>query len=446
MCGRQTQAGRRTIRASRFGLWLSLICVAGSIALLAAPAAAEVTGSCTAEIAGQDVGVRSSSRVSDAIEIPWDATVTAAASAQVPLTGYRVEMEFAGFRWEVAQGETSGDSWSTSVEASDYAPYGVGVYKVIAHSDGTEPCAAAALIKLTGKNPLTTVAGVVGAVLLLAGGAGTVSNAFSRRGIGSMRGSLAIDPTTFEVGTATWITDAASYARTVEAVASDGSTSAIAALGDPATREHLRRATKRPARLFIMRTLWIVLLAPAMMAAGSLGGGPGWTGYFPRIPSRPRVSIAGLIAGAIAGLGALVLLQQFGVVYPTRVTAILLLVAGAGINLILGTAVRARRVSRLNAMLARAEQRLDSREGVAASEAAVAEEEPIAAVWSATHAVPPEGMQAWAEPDPSAPPAATLEAGSRVALRERRGGWALVESSDGWSGWVDARLLLEGDR
>ncbi|MBI4261725.1 MAG: PrsW family intramembrane metalloprotease [Actinobacteria bacterium] len=61
--------------------------------------------------------------------------------------------------------------------------------------------------------------------------------------------------------------------------------------------------------------------------------------------------------------------------------------------------------------------------------------------WVATHRVPPEGLPAWATPDPSTAPTA-LAGGLDLALVDRRGDWALVRASNGWTGWVDARRLV----
>lgn len=63
------------------------------------------------------------------------------------------------------------------------------------------------------------------------------------------------------------------------------------------------------------------------------------------------------------------------------------------------------------------------------------------AVWTPTHAVPAGGTGAWANPDPSAAPTATLEARVRLSIAEHRGDWVRVIGSNGWTGWVDARVL-----
>jgi hypothetical protein len=63
----------------------------------------------------------------------------------------------------------------------------------------------------------------------------------------------------------------------------------------------------------------------------------------------------------------------------------------------------------------------------------------------ATHVAPATGLRAWAEPDGTGPVVATIDPGTGLAVRERLGAWALAATADGWSGWVDGRLLEEGE-
>ncbi|GAA0300062.1 hypothetical protein GCM10009540_19160 [Streptomyces turgidiscabies] len=58
-----------------------------------------------------------------------------------------------------------------------------------------------------------------------------------------------------------------------------------------------------------------------------------------------------------------------------------------------------------------------------------------------THVVPREGLAAWEEPDPARPTVA-LDALLPVELVERRGDWGHVRCANGWSAWVDGRLLV----
>jgi len=53
------------------------------------------------------------------------------------------------------------------------------------------------------------------------------------------------------------------------------------------------------------------------------------------------------------------------------------------------------------------------------------------------------GMPAWTQPNPALPPAAQLQAGLQVMVAEwSQSGWARVVASNGWSAWVDGRMLV----
>ena len=69
---------------------------------------------------------------------------------------------------------------------------------------------------------------------------------------------------------------------------------------------------------------------------------------------------------------------------------------------------------------------------------------PVQPAWTPGHKVPPQGMQAWAAPDPAGAVVATLGGHLPVQVTEVRGAWAHVLCSNGWTGWVDNRLLVVG--
>lgn len=68
-----------------------------------------------------------------------------------------------------------------------------------------------------------------------------------------------------------------------------------------------------------------------------------------------------------------------------------------------------------------------------------------AAGWAATHRAPREGLDAWPNPDPAAPPSSELEGKVEVQVVESSGEWAKVRGENGWEGWVDGRLLEQLD-
>ncbi|MFJ8074313.1 hypothetical protein ACIQ7Q_10340 [Streptomyces sp. NPDC096176] len=59
----------------------------------------------------------------------------------------------------------------------------------------------------------------------------------------------------------------------------------------------------------------------------------------------------------------------------------------------------------------------------------------------ATHVVPQSGMPSWESPDVSRP-TTPLDPLLPVLLAERRGEWGQIVCANGWSAWVDARLLV----
>jgi hypothetical protein len=58
-----------------------------------------------------------------------------------------------------------------------------------------------------------------------------------------------------------------------------------------------------------------------------------------------------------------------------------------------------------------------------------------------THVVPQDGMPAWEVPDPDRP-TVPLDGLLPVRLVDRRGDWGHIVCANGWSAWVDGRLLV----
>ena len=75
-------------------------------------------------------------------------------------------------------------------------------------------------------------------------------------------------------------------------------------------------------------------------------------------------------------------------------------------------------------------------------QAAVPAPTEVAAPWQPTHTVPTGGMAAWTAPDPTLAPVVSLAERLPLAVDERAGDWARVRAVNGWTGWVDARLLV----
>ena len=72
---------------------------------------------------------------------------------------------------------------------------------------------------------------------------------------------------------------------------------------------------------------------------------------------RPVITVLGIVSGFIGGIGALTLLQQAGIVYPTRDVTIVAAVLGIAWGVLVPSLRRFRRVRRINRRLAALEAR-----------------------------------------------------------------------------------------
>jgi hypothetical protein len=82
-----------------------------------------------------------------------------------------------------------------------------------------------------------------------------------------------------------------------------------------------------------------------LMAAPIDGGG---TSSRPRAHGRLRLSFVGLVGGLLAGVGGVVLLAQYGVIFPTRNAGIAGIVGGLAAGVIIPSLGRARAVRKVN--------------------------------------------------------------------------------------------------
>ena len=323
-------------------LWVATVAlVLTTLPALALLASADVNGNCSATINGVDVRGLSSSNAGDAIEVKEHTAVPVTMQSAEGITQLRVQIEFAGFRWTVRDEPTSGTSWQNTVPVDKYAKYGVGLYKVIGQSTGPGgTCSGSALVRVVG-NPLRTVAGVAAAGITALGGLGLAA-----AGVASALEGQA-EARAVEQGVT------AGTERTTEAEAEEERRQR-----DKYYQEEWERR-RRKVGLCSLAALPALLLTGTAMAAGA--GPPPAAEPATRLPRagwRPRISVVGLVGGLLTGIGVIVLLQQYAVVYPTRAVAIEGLVGGLALGLIIPSLLRVFTIRRVNRAIARAERRL----------------------------------------------------------------------------------------
>ena len=180
--GTDVRSRRRRLAAAAF-LTMALVTGLGS-----RPAGAQEVGACTA-------AALDGNRLVDITALKsWRSPLVVDAEGVLELfvrspgtTSVGVGLEFAGITWGVPVTIGSADrsgTFSVEVPVHDYAKYGVGLYHVVV---STDRCSADAWIRVEGRSPLSTPAGIGGAALL---GLGLVLLVFAlvraRRGKGGL--------------------------------------------------------------------------------------------------------------------------------------------------------------------------------------------------------------------------------------------------------------------
>jgi len=138
-------AAPRVLPIPLAGIILGLLLAAATAVFLTATAAhAEVTGPCSATIAGADVAPLDSGSTGDAVEVDVDSDIIATMSAQQGFRSHQIKLRFLGnvipARTVESRTDSGEPSFTETVHVSDYAWAGVGLYKVsgvATLSDGT---------------------------------------------------------------------------------------------------------------------------------------------------------------------------------------------------------------------------------------------------------------------------------------------------------------------
>ena len=389
----------RTRRAFALTGLLGILALTGTL-FLSGPASADVSQGCYGNAGGRRFD--SITRASP-LKVRLSTRIPLAGGANAPVDKYQVTISYFGIQFAGREGSTSQNRWTGSFRASQFATRGTGHYIIRGYVSrgGNLYCFAYLYIDVEG-DPLGSPMGQAAAGLTLAGLGGMLVTAVT--------GGKA--PPGFE--STTTPADEEEIKRLQE---------------EEEKREAQRREDEENSKLAqeASRKLCFFLAFPALlMTAGVMASGGGNTGAtrsFPRVPWRPRLSIVGIGSGVLFGAGSGVLLQQYGVIWPTLGMGIAFLVGGLALGVLVPTLGRLRSVRKMN-------RRMDAFEARWGPPR-----------WVATHRAPNDGLSVWAQPDPSAEPTRSIESGTAVQLAETRGDWAEVVGATGWRGWVDARQL-----
>jgi CHAT domain-containing protein len=142
----------------------ALLCALGVV--FAHPANAQTAGPCDVTIQGRPVG--EIAEWPNAVEVDANGTLTLQGRSQTSVSFVSIDLDFAGFRTRISPqaARASGGEWVAVVNVADHAGQGVGLYHVVASTDG---CTAQGWIKVVGRSPFTTTAGIVATVVIVLG-------------------------------------------------------------------------------------------------------------------------------------------------------------------------------------------------------------------------------------------------------------------------------------
>ncbi len=321
----------------------------GALSAFTGTASAEISGPCGATLNGVDVkGVSSGNRDND-IKVSKDSKVPFVFTSAKGFKSHKIQLEFLDQRRTVSEKTDDGAmSFTDTANVDDYAFWGVGLYKVVGVAtltDGTT-CSGAATVNVDG-NPLTTVAGVAaaGTVAVATVGALATGLASSSASAGGLKPMQDVMDELMDISNEV---DAARMRA-----------------------EHLRTANAAfgVARAFgciVVAALALLMLPFAAISGGSGGsggavpptGGPAAPQRLPRARWMPRITLLGLLSGLLAGAGAVVLLQQYAIEYPTLAAAVRnVVIAVVLYGVVVPTIGRTAAVLRLNGRIAKLERK-----------------------------------------------------------------------------------------
>ena len=161
--------------------------------------------------------------------------------------------------------------------------------------------------------------------------------------------------------------------------------------------------------------------------------------------SRKRHPIRGFVGGLFVGLGIALLLVLYGKIAFGTLTPYVIILAGVALGVVWAfvAPVRRRRSddADLPASLPRAAPDTEPQFEPEPDATPSPTEPPDASPFAATHVVPAAGLATYAGAEEGGGENGRLDPGLEVQVLEQHGDWAKILCSNGWSAWVDARLL-----
>jgi hypothetical protein len=390
----RARAGIRKLLAST-GL-LGMLAVTGL--MFAVPAHAEVTANCYGTVNSTDFRGIS---LASPLRVRENQSLAIRAGSRVPARFYVVRMYYFGIRYAIRGGTTDQSQWSGNFNASQVFTRGAGNYIVegfLTNNQTDAVCVAWLYIRVNA-NPLEGPVGQAAGGITLTGFVGMIATAVTGGKV----------PPGFDSTTTPEDEEKIKQHQEDEKK-------------DPYEDERKQQDWKEKTG----DSMCVFLALPALLlTAGAMSTGGGAVAAAPprRVRWRPRLSVVGLGSGILFSVGSGVLLQQYGVIWPTIGMGITFLVAGLALGVLVPSLARLRAVGKMN-------RRLESLNRAYGSPH-----------WTATHVVSEGGAQVWDSPDPSTDAREEVAGAIELQLLQVAGGWTEVRAESGWTGWVDSRSV-----
>jgi putative component of membrane protein insertase Oxa1/YidC/SpoIIIJ protein YidD len=322
---RQRTGGLRRLAAT-LGL-VGILMLMGS--LFSGPALAEVFGGCSGDANGTSFA---SIYRTTPIRVNLSQTISMRGAAPFSARAYLVRLYYFGIRYGMRGGPTTNNQWSGSATSSQFLTRGTGNYIVqgIVYGRGgpqsRKVCLANIYIKVAG-DPLSEPLGQAAGGVTLTGLVGMVATAVTG----------GKTPPGFEPA----------HPEDEERLKEKEEEEAKKEEQRKKEEEENKKLAEEAEKKCFFLILPALLLTTGMMAAGG-GEGTLVATRGPRVRWRPRLSVIGIGSGILFAVGSAVLLQQYGVIWPTLGMGIGFLVGGIVLGIMVPTLTRLRVVRKLN--------------------------------------------------------------------------------------------------
>jgi uncharacterized protein DUF2510 len=327
---RTRRPGRIRRAAAALGL-LGMLGIMG--ALFMGSAAATVTAGCSGQV---NESTFQSITLASPLRITENQTLNVRAGSQLRVRLYVVRMYYFGIRYAIRGGTTTDNTWQGTFNASQVFTRGTGNYIVegiLTNNQVGVVCLATLYIHVIG-NPLEGPVSQGAAGVTAAGLLGLIATAVTGGKV----------PLGFES------TTTPEDEEKIKEKQEDEKKNRDKLIEEEA--EAKRKSEK---------ACWFLVLPALLMTAGMMASGGGTSAAEVASPGRvrwrPRLSFVAIGSGMLFALGSGVLLQQYGVIWPTLGMGIAFLIGGIALGIMVPTLTRLRVVRKLNQRFADVESR-----------------------------------------------------------------------------------------